>query len=118
MRVDVYTLWTGYMPSLRHNRAGAREGVLSPELQAALLAESHSLGGVVDAVERIKAVNDFFAQLDIELEHFADTRLEAVSELRAQGWSYDRISKETGLSKARVAQLVKAAGREARPGPT
>lgn len=105
------------MPSLRHNRAGAREGVLSPALLAALLAESRSLGGVVDAVERIKAVNDFFAQLDLELEPFGDTRLEAVSELRAQGWSYDRISEETGLSKARVAQLVKAAGREPHPGP-
>jgi hypothetical protein len=105
------------MPSLRHNRAGAREGTISAELQAALLSESHALGGVVDPVDRIKAVNDFFAQLDFELEAVGDVRLEAVGELRAQGWSYDRIAAATELSKARVAQLVKAAAREANPDP-
>jgi len=33
---------------------------------------------MVEAVDRIQAVNDFFAQLDLELEQFADVRLEAV----------------------------------------
>jgi DNA-directed RNA polymerase specialized sigma24 family protein len=95
------------VPSRRQNRAGAREGIISAELEAALLNESHALGGLVEAVDRIKAVNDFFAKMDLELEQFADVRLEAVTELRAQGWSYDRIAEATELSKARVAQLVK-----------
>lgn len=95
------------MPSRRQNRAGAREGVISDDLERALLNEVHQLGGLVSAVDRIKAVNDFFAQLDLELEQFADVRLEAVTELRAQDWSYDRIAEATHLSKARVAQLVK-----------
>ncbi|WP_297782763.1 hypothetical protein [Aeromicrobium sp.] len=101
------------MPSRRQNRAGARKGIVSAELEAALLKESRALGGLVEAVDRIKAVNDFFAQLDLELEQFADVRLEAVRELRAQGWSYDRIAAATSLSKARVAQLVKETGRGA-----
>lgn len=102
------------MPSRRHNRSGAREGSISAELEAALLSESHQLGSIVDPVERVRAINDFFAQLDLELEPFGDTRLEAVSELRSAKWSYDRIAEATGLSKARVAQLSKAARR---PGP-
>lgn len=101
------------MPSLRHNRAGARDGIISAELQAALLNEAHQLANVVDPVDRIQAINDFFAQLDFELEQFGDTRLDAITELRTQGLSYDRIAEATNLSKARVAQLVKAAGREA-----
>ncbi|KQX74497.1 helix-turn-helix domain-containing protein [Aeromicrobium sp. Root472D3] len=95
------------MPSRRQNRAGARDGVISAELEATLLKDAHALRSMVEAVDRIQAVNDFFAQLDLELEQFADVRLEAVRELRSQGWSYDRIARETGLSKARVAQLVK-----------
>ena len=81
--------------------------MISVDLQTALMKESRDLGALVDAVARVQAVNDFFAQLDLELEQFADVRLEAISELRAQGWSYDRIAEATNLSKARVAQLVK-----------
>lgn len=112
-RVEVHTDWTCVMPSRRANRAGAREGIISAELAAALMKESYELGGTVEAVERIKAVNDFFAQVDLELEQFADVRLEAVTELRRQGWSYDRIAKATDLSKARVAQLVEETRRNA-----
>ncbi|VXB04093.1 conserved exported hypothetical protein [Aeromicrobium sp. 9AM] len=109
--VDLYTQCGGEMPSRRHNRAGARDGIISAELQAALLRECHQLGSIVEAVERVQALNDFFAQLDFELEQFADVRLDAVAELRGRGWSYDRIASETKLSKSRVAQLSRAARR-------
>lgn len=106
-RAEVYTPCTCRVPSRRQNRAGARSGIISVGLEAALSKEAHALGGVVGAVDRIQAINDFFAGLDFELEQFADVRLEAVRELRAQGWSYDRIANATNLSKARVAQLVR-----------
>ena len=76
------------------------------------MKEAHALGAVVDPADRVRAVNDFFAQLDAELEQFADVRFEAVTQLRAEGLSYDRIAEATGLSKARVAQLVRAARRD------
>ena len=103
---------TGDVPTRRQNRSGARDGLISAELQAALLAEAHQLASIDGAVEQVKAVNDFFAQLDAELEQFADVRFEAVSQLRAEGMSYDRIAEATGLSKARVAQLARAARRD------
>jgi hypothetical protein len=106
--------WNHAVPPPQPHRYTRRHH--SAELQAALLAETHQLASIVDPVERIEAINDFFAQFDFELEAFGDTRLEAVSELRAQGWSYHRIAVATRLSKARVAQLVKAASR-ADPGP-
>ncbi len=65
------------------------------------------LDGMSDPLRQAKAVGDFFAALDAELEAVAMVRLQAVRELRALGWSYDRIARETGLSKGRVAQLVK-----------
>jgi hypothetical protein len=55
------------VPLRRQNRAGAREGIIADDLQHVLLNEAHRLGGLVDAVDRIKAVNDFFEQLDFEL---------------------------------------------------
>lgn len=97
------------MPTRRHRRTGARDGRISAELQRALLAEVHDLGQIVDPAERVRAVNDFFAQLDAEMEPFAEVRLEAVSELRALGLSYDRLAAETGMSKARAAQLARMA---------
>jgi hypothetical protein len=58
-------------------------------------------------VDIARAVGDTFAALDAELERIAQVRLHAVRRLRAQGWSYDRIAEATGLSKGRVAQLVR-----------
>ncbi len=88
-------------------RAGARRGTLSREVRQALRAETMRLDGMSDPLRQAKAVGDFFAALDAELEAVAMVRLQAVRELRALGWSYDRIARETGLSKGRVAQLVK-----------
>ena len=48
-----------------------------------------------------------FAAIDLELERVAKVRLKAVREMRRGGWSYNQIAEATGLSKGRVAQLVK-----------
>lgn len=100
------------MSTRRQNRSGARDGLISADLQAALFAEVRQLASTDSAVEQVKAVNDFFAQLDVELEQFADVRFDAVSQLRAEGMSYDCIAAATGLSRARVAQLARVARRD------
>jgi uncharacterized protein YerC len=96
----------------RQNRSGARDGLISADLQAALPAEVCQLASIDGAVEQVKTVNDFFAQLDVELEQFTDVRFDAASQLRAEGMSYDRTAEATGLSKARVARLARAAQRD------
>jgi hypothetical protein len=100
----------------RSRRAGSRQGVISEALRASLRGEADTLRAISEPSERVRSVNDFYAQLDFELEQFASVRLEAVGELRSAGWSYERISAATGLSKARVAQLARnaqAGGRRA-----
>lgn len=94
-------------PRRRAARSGARPGDLSPELRAAIREEAKRLGATGGPVEQIRSVGDAFAALDGELERIAKVRLAAVRRLRRDGWSYDRIAEETGLSKGRVAQLVK-----------
>ncbi|WP_156415598.1 helix-turn-helix domain-containing protein [Terrabacter sp. Soil811] len=59
-----------------------------------------------DPIQIARAVGDFYAALDRELDRFATVRLKAVRQLRRAGWSYDRIAEATGLSKGRVQQLV------------
>lgn len=92
-------------------------------MRQALREEADRLEQVEDPLATIRAVGDFFAALDHELERVAEVRLRAVAALRQQGWSYDRIAAATGLSKGRVAQLardrrqparVRAVGRVAR----
>jgi hypothetical protein len=94
-------------PPARSRRAGARTGKLTQAVGAALREEVARLELVDDAVVRVTAVGDAFAALDAELERLALVRLAAVHELRRLGWSYDRIARETGLSKGRVAQLCR-----------
>src|SRR4051794_23631713 len=97
------------MPS-RERRAGARAGHLSPELRTAIKEEAGRLAKLDAPVEIVRAVGDAFAALDQELGVLADLRLRAMRELRREGWSYDRIATATGLSKGRVAQLIKSQG--------
>jgi DNA-directed RNA polymerase specialized sigma24 family protein len=94
----------------RSRRAGSREGALSERLRAALEAEGSRLAKVEDPVEAIRAVGDFNAQLDLELEFIVDVRRHAVRALREDGWTYQRIAEATGLSEARVAQLARSSG--------
>lgn len=93
----------------RRRRAGYRDAELSKAMRQALNAEIHELAGTEGALERIRLVGDFYAALDAELERIAQVRLEAVRELRTQGWSYARIAAATGLSSGRVAQLAREA---------
>lgn len=74
------------------------------------------LDATPDAVERIRAVGDTFAALDVELEGLADVRLRAVAQLRGEGWTYARLSEATGLSEARIAQLSRQAQAGGRAG--
>jgi uncharacterized protein YerC len=48
------------------------------------------------------------ALLEAHRAALADQRLVALAILRADRWSYARIARETGLSKARIAQLSRA----------
>jgi DNA-directed RNA polymerase specialized sigma24 family protein len=104
--VEDYTSCAGTVPPKR--RAGARPGELSAEFRAALAQEAERLEQAGTPVEVIRGVGDAFAALDEELAQFAAVRLRAVEHLRGEGWTYARISKATGLSEARVAQLVRA----------
>lgn len=90
----------------RRQRDGSRSGSLSKAVREALEQEARRLQELPDPVDTIRGVGDAFAALDEELARFADVRLKAVDALRDQGWSYDKIAAETGLSKGRVAQLV------------
>jgi hypothetical protein len=92
-------------------RAGSRPGDISPEFQAALAAEVERLAGLGDSQVVVRAVNDFFAQLDFELEAVADVRQDAVRQLRQQGWTLERIAEATGLSVSRGGQISRRGGR-------
>jgi hypothetical protein len=94
------------MPPARR-RAGARTGALSDDVRHALTAEVARLRALPDAQTRVRAVGDFFAAMDDELAAVSAVRLDAVRELRSSGWSYDRLMELSGLSKTRVAQLVR-----------
>ena len=118
-RVEVYTTSTvGVPPRPRRRapRAGARPGDLSPQLRDALRDEAARLGDIEDPVTAARAVGDAFAALDTELERLARVRLAAVRALRREGWSYARIAAATGVSKGRVAQLVRDPRAPRRPG--
>lgn len=63
-----------------------------------------------DASAVVRAVNEFFGQLDFELEPVAALRREAVLTLRRRGWTLQQISEETGLSVSRVGQISRRGG--------
>lgn len=96
------------MPPRR--RAGSRPGVISPEFQEALAAEIERLAALGESQVVVRAVNDFFAQLDFELEGVAEVRRDAVRRLRQQGWTLARIAEATGLSVSRVGQISRRGG--------
>lgn len=91
----------------RRRRTGARPGQLSNEFREAVAVEAQRLRDLGDPIEVIRGVADAFAAMDRELEQFAQVRLDAIRDLREEGYSYDRIALTTGLSKGRVAQLVR-----------
>jgi len=93
----------------RRRRAGYRPGQLSAELRDAIATEAAQLDQIAEPLQVIDAVADVFASLEDALADVALPRLRAVAQLRRDGWSYDRISAATHLSKGRVAQLAREA---------
>lgn len=102
----------------RRQRTGYRVGAMSDGVRQALAAEVTRLEELDDPIEKVRAVGNFFAALDIELETVAAVRLGAIAELRGRSMTYQQIVDATGLSYPRVAQLARdarAGGRAARP---
>lgn len=105
---EVYTDF-GCSVATQRRRAGHRPGELSAGLRAAIENEARRLSRIESQTERVNTVGDTFAALDEAMRQLAMPRLEAIAELRREGWSYDRIAAETTLSKGRVAQLAREA---------
>ena len=100
------------MPPRRRNqprpsRAGARPGELSQDLRDALQGQAARLAGIEDPQSRARAVGDLFAALDAELATIAQVRYSAVREMRSDLMSYQAIADVSGLSKGRVAQILR-----------
>ncbi|WP_141775415.1 hypothetical protein [Phycicoccus sp. SLBN-51] len=93
----------------RRRRAGYQPGELSEQMRDAITAEAARLEDVEDDLETIRATGQVFNALDDAILAIGEPRLRALARLRAQGWSYNRLVEATGLSKTRVAQLVKEA---------
>lgn len=94
----------------RQRRAGYEPGrQLSPPLEAAIDAEAARLGAIEDPAEAVRAVTEVFMALDDAFEAVAEPRLRAISQLYRTSRSYQTVATATGLSKARVAQLVRTA---------
>jgi len=83
--------------------------VLRPTLLIALDEQAHRTAATTDSATLIRTVGLILAAMDDELRRFSVMRAIAVASLRDNGTSYDRIATRTGLSKARVAQLSRAA---------
>lgn len=94
-------------------RSGARAGRTSKGLRKAIRDEAAELMAIADPANRVRAVGDVFAALDAELAKLAEVRYAAVRELRAAGWSYEKLAAASGLSKSRVAQLVRTVAHRA-----
>ncbi|KQV63404.1 hypothetical protein ASC64_17615 [Nocardioides sp. Root122] len=78
-------------------------------MREAITAEAARLDGLDDDLATIRATGEVFNALDDAILAIGEPRLRALVRLRAQGWSYNRLVDATGLSKTRVAQLVREA---------
>ncbi|WP_028643543.1 hypothetical protein [Nocardioides sp. URHA0020] len=78
-------------------------------MEAAIAAEAARLAAIEDPAEAVRAVTEAFMALDDALEAVAEPRLRAIAQLYRTSRSYQTVAIATGLSKARVAQLVRAA---------
>ena len=57
--------------------------------------------------EIAKDATNALARLEEQIAEQSTIRRQAVHELRAQGWTYDRIAALLGVTKARAQQLSK-----------
>lgn len=93
----------------RRRRAGYKPGELSEQMRDAIAAEAGRLEDLDDDLETIRATGEVFNALDDAILAIGEPRLRALVRLRAKGWSYNRPVEATGLSKTRLAQLVREA---------
>lgn len=78
-------------------------------LRASIRVLAQSVGEVPSAADRAAFASSALEALEQEATELQSLRLAAIATLRTDGYSYDRIAVLTGLSKARVAQLSRAA---------
>lgn len=64
-----------------------------------------------DAVLRARLFNEILADVDAVAKQLQSARLDAVTSLRQQGYSYEEIAQVLAVSKGRAQQLVAAARR-------
>lgn len=83
--------------------------MLRPTLLIALDEQAHRTASTTDSATLIRNVGLILAAMADELRRLSVMRAIALATLRESGTSYDRIAARTGLSKARVAQLSRAA---------
>lgn len=93
----------------RRRRAGYQPGDLSEQMRDAIAAEAARLDALGDDLATIRATSEVFNALEDAILSIGEPRLRALARLRAEGWSYNRLVEATGLSKTRVAQLVREA---------
>lgn len=78
-------------------------------MRDAIAAEAVRLEDLGDDLATIRATGQVFNAFEDAILEIGEPRLRALARLRAQGWSYNRLVEATGLSKTRVAQLVREA---------
>ena len=61
---------------------------------------------IADPVARYGRAGQEQAAAEAVVTRLSDLRARCLAELHTDGWSYARIAQETGLSRARVQQLV------------
>ena len=98
--------WSRQPASRRLVRSRATAGRISG---ATVTARPSTLDALGDDLATIRATGQVFNALDGAILDIGEPRLRGIARLRAQGWSYNRLVEETGLSKTRVAQLVSEA---------
>jgi hypothetical protein len=67
------------------------------------------LRDVADPAERVRRASARIDELAAESGEVSVIRLEAIGEMQAAGMSQSEIARETGMSRARISQLLKAA---------
>lgn len=84
-------------------RAAAEGTTVSAIVSAALRGTDRTQDDLLDRYRELSAAESHVNEL---LDRLTDLQARALAELHADGWSYARIAHATGLTRARVQQLV------------
>lgn len=71
-----------------------------------------------DALLRARLFNELLATVEQVARELQSARLDAISDLREQGYSYDDLARVLGVSKGRAQQLVAAVRRRGNTSPS